>query len=46
MYNESMYYEGIGYHFFILDQKERIQNAMELRAYNKIMEKIIGYPIN
>jgi len=46
MYNESMYYQGIGYHFFILDQKEKIQNAMELRAYNKIMEKIIGYPIN
>ena len=44
MYNESMYYEGIGYHFYILNQKEKIQNAMELRAYNKIMEKIIGHP--
>jgi hypothetical protein len=45
IYNESMYYEGIGFHFFILGQKERIQNAMEKRAYNKIIEKIIGHTI-
>lgn len=45
IYNESMYYGGIEYHFFILDQKEKIQNKMEQRAYNKIMEKIIGHPI-
>lgn len=43
MYNESMYYQEIGYHFYILGQKEKIQNAMEERAYNKIMEKIIGH---
>jgi hypothetical protein len=46
MYNESMYYGEIGYHFYILKQKEKIQNAMEGRAYNKIMEKIIGHAIN
>ena len=45
MYNESMYYGGIGYHFYILNQKEKIQNAMEERAYNKIIEKIIGHAI-
>jgi hypothetical protein len=46
MYNESMYYGGIDYHFYILNQKEKIQNAMEERAYNKIMEKIIGHHIS
>ena len=45
MYNESMYYDRMGYHFYILNQKEKIQNTMELRAYNKIIEKIIGHPI-
>ena len=45
IYNESMYYGGIDYHFFILNQKDNIQNAMEKRAYNKIIEKIIGHAI-
>ena len=44
MYNESMYYGGIDYHFYILNQKEKIQNAMEERAYSEIMKKIIGHP--
>lgn len=45
MDNESMYYDGIGYHFYILEQKEKIQHDMEERAYNKIMEQIIGHAI-
>lgn len=45
IYNESIYYGGKDYHFYILNQKEKIQNAMELRGYNKIMEKILGNAI-
>jgi len=45
MDNESMYYDGIGHHFYILGQKEKIQHDMEERAYHKIMERIIGHII-
>jgi len=45
MDNESMYYDGIGYHFYILGQKEKIQHDMEERAYNQIMEQTIGHII-
>jgi len=45
MINETMYYDEQGYHFYILGQKEKIQHDMEERAYNQIMEKIIGHII-
>jgi hypothetical protein len=45
MDNESMYYDGIGYHFYILGQKDKIQHDMEERAYNQIMNRIIGHNI-
>ena len=45
MWNESIFYD-IGYNYYILGQKEKIQKRMEERALNKIMEKIIGHPIN
>lgn len=43
MYNETIYHGGLDYKFFILGQKEKIQNAMELRAFNKIIENILGH---
>jgi hypothetical protein len=43
--NQTTYYANVGYRFFILDQKEKIQEAMELRAYNKIMENLLGHSI-
>jgi hypothetical protein len=43
--NQSTYYANVGYRFFILNQKEKIQDAMELRAYNKIMENLLGHTI-
>jgi hypothetical protein len=43
--NESTFYSNLGYRFFLLGQKEKIQNAMEERALKKIIEKIIGHPI-
>ena len=46
MDNETIYYDGLGYSFFILGQKEKIQKSMEKRAFNKIIEKIIGHTIN
>jgi hypothetical protein len=45
MYNETTYCSGMDYTFFILGQKEKIQNAMEKRALNKIIENILGHPI-
>jgi len=45
MYNESIYYET-GIKYYLLGQKEQIQKAMEQRAFKKIIEKIIGHPIN
>ena len=44
--NETIFYSGIGYYFFHLGQKEKIQKAMEERAFQKIMEKILGHPID
>ena len=44
MYNESIYFET-GFQY-LLGQKEIIQKKMEERAFKKIMEKIIGHPIN
>lgn len=41
--NESIYYAKVGYRFFILGQKEKIQDAMEARAYNKIMKNLLGH---
>ena len=41
----SIYYSEVGYKFFILGQKEKIQKEMELRAYNKIMENLLGHSI-
>jgi hypothetical protein len=43
--NQSTYYANVGYRFFLLDQKEKIQYAMEVRAYNKIMENLLGHKI-
>ena len=45
MDNETIYHGGLDYRFFILGQKEKIQNAMEKRAFNKIIENILGHPI-
>jgi hypothetical protein len=42
MDNESMYYDGIGHHFYILGQKEKIQHDMEARALNIILRDILG----
>lgn len=42
MYNESIYYET-GFKYYLLGQREIIQQAMEERAFKKIMEKIIGH---
>jgi len=42
--NESIFYNGMGYYFFHLGQKEKIQQSMEERAFQKIMEKILGHP--
>ena len=44
MDNETIYYD-IDHNFFILGQKEKIQQAMEERSLNMIIEKIIGHPI-
>ena len=46
MYNETIYHGGLDYRFFILGQKEKIQNEMEKRAFNIILEKIIGHTLN
>ena len=43
--NQSTYYANVGYRFFLLDQKEKIQEAMELRSYHKIMENLLGHSI-
>ena len=43
MYNETIYYDDMDYKFFILGQKEKIQNEMEKRAFNKIIENILGH---
>ena len=43
IWNESIFYD-IGYKYFILGQKEIIQQKMEERAFNKIIEQIIGHP--
>ena len=43
--NQSTYYSGVGYRFFLLGQKEKIQEAMETRAYNKIIENLLGHSI-
>jgi hypothetical protein len=43
--NQSTYYANVGYRFFLLDQKEKIQHAMELRAYNKIIKNLLGHAI-
>jgi len=40
---ESIFYSGVGYNFYLLGQKESIQNAMELRALHKILENILGH---
>ena len=45
MYNESIYFES-GFKYYLLGQKKIIQQRMEERALNKIIEKIIGHPIN
>lgn len=45
MDNETIYYDDIDYSFFLLGQKEKIQNTMEKRALNKIIENILGHPI-
>jgi hypothetical protein len=45
MYNDTIYYGGMDYNFFILGQKEKIQNEMEKRAFNKIIENIFGHPL-
>ena len=44
MYNESIYYET-GFKYYLLGQREIIQQAMEERAFKKIMEKIIGHTL-
>lgn len=46
MDNETIYYDGIGYHFFLLGQKEKLQQSMEKRALNIILEKIVGHKIS
>jgi len=43
--NQSTYYSNVGYRFFLLGQKEKIQYAMEQRAYNKIMKNLLGHTI-
>jgi hypothetical protein len=43
--NQTIYYANVGYRFFLLGQKEKIQEAMELRAYTKIMKKLLGHSI-
>jgi hypothetical protein len=43
MWNESIFYD-IGFNYYILGQKEKIQQKMEERALNTILEKIIGHP--
>jgi hypothetical protein len=43
MWNESIFYD-IGFKYYILGQKDKIQNAMEERAFNTIMIKIMGHP--
>lgn len=42
MWNESIFYD-IGFTYCILGQKEKIQQAMEERAFNKIMLQLIGH---
>lgn len=42
IYNESIYYQT-GFKYYLLGQKEQIQQAMEERAFKKIMEKIVGH---
>jgi hypothetical protein len=42
MWNESIYYQT-GFKYYVLGQKEKIQQAMEERAFKKIMEKILGH---
>lgn len=46
MDNETIYYNGIDYSFFLLGQKEKIQNEMEKRGLKKIIENIAGQPIH
>ena len=45
MNNETIYYGGKDYVFCLLGQKEKIQNAMEKRAFNKIIENLICHQI-
>jgi len=42
MENETIYYGGIDYTFYLLGQKEKIQNAMEKRAFDEIIDNLIG----
>jgi len=42
---DSIYYSGIGYRFFILNQKDKIQQDMENRSLNLIIEKLIGHSL-
>ncbi len=44
IYNESVYFES-GFKYYLLGQRDKIQQRMEERALNKIIEKIIGHPI-
>jgi hypothetical protein len=44
MWNESIFYD-IGFKYYVLGQKERIQQRMEERAFNTLMIKIIGHHI-
>jgi hypothetical protein len=45
MDNETMYYD-INHTFFILGQKEKIQQSMEERSLNMIIEQILGHPVS
>jgi len=45
MCNESIYFET-GFKYYLLGQKEKIQEAMEERSLNIIIEQIIGHHIN
>ena len=42
MYNESIYFET-GFKYYLLGQKEKIQEAMEERSLNMIIEQLIGH---
>jgi hypothetical protein len=45
MDNETIYFD-LNHRFYILGQKEKIQQAMEERTLNMIIEKIIGHYIS